>query len=322
MDLNQRVLQSINRLDLWIEDGIIGRRETTDGATIYDFGIRAPGGLQAGLTMAELIMAEMARVTWAPIHSLAGGPDFGSEILIQVHTDAPLMACMAAQYAGWPVQAGDYFAMGSGPMRAIRGKEKVLLDYDLTFDSTVAVGALETDQFPTDEAIDVIADDCGLEPDSLILLVAPVTSIAGSVQVVARSVETALHKLHELGFDLRNVVSGAGAAPLCPPAVDTMEGIGRTNDAILYGGEVTLWVDCEDEVIQEIGRQVPSSQSAAYGKPFMEIFHDHDRDFYKIDPMLFSPAVIRFVNLQTGKTVRFGDVNLDVLRQSFSDGEQ
>jgi methenyltetrahydromethanopterin cyclohydrolase len=137
------------------------------------------------------------------------------------------------------------------------------------------------------------------------------------MQVVARSVETALHKLHEIGFDLTRVQSGYGIAPLPPIAADDLTGIGWTNDALLYGAEVTLWVRGDDDSLAELGSRVPSSASSDYGEPFAEIFERAGRDFYKIDPLLFSPAVVTFVNLDTGRTQRFGQTNRAVLEKSF-----
>ncbi len=149
------------------------------------------------------------------------------------------------------------------------------------------------------------------------MLVAPSQSVAGTVQVVARSLETALHKLHELKFNLNQVVSGYGVAPLPPVAQDEMGSIGRANDAILYGGRVTLWVRAEDGEIADIGPKVPSKASGDHGAPFAEIFERAGRDFYKIDPMLFSPAQVVFHNLKTGKTHCFGQVEPEILRRSF-----
>jgi methenyltetrahydromethanopterin cyclohydrolase len=139
------------------------------------------------------------------------------------------------------------------------------------------------------------------------------------VQVVARSLETALHKLYELKFNLAQVVSGYGTAPLPPVAADEMAAIGRTNDAILYGGQVVLWVNTDDDLLAELGPKVPSSASPDHGAPFATIFGRYDMDFYKIDPMLFSPAVISFHNLRTGRCLTFGRVEADVLRRSFLD---
>jgi methenyltetrahydromethanopterin cyclohydrolase len=181
----------------------------------------------------------------------------------------------------------------------------------------VAVGVLETSKPPTDAVCTYLAQACGVAPDRLTLLFAPTASLAGHVQVVARSVETALHKLIELGFDPATVQSAWGTAPLPPVAKNDLQGIGRTNDAVLYGGDVTLWVRAEDEAIRTIGPKVPSAASLDFGEPFEEIFKRYEYDFYKIDPHLFSPAAIAFHNLQTGRTHRFGELRPDVLRRSF-----
>ena len=176
---------------------------------------------------------------------------------------------------------------------------------------------LETRKLPTPEVTAHLAEKLQLPPERLTLLAAPTASIAGTVQVVARALETALHKLYELKFDLAQVVSGVGAAPLPPVAADDMTGISRTNDAILYGGRVALWVRADDDQLAAVGPRVPSSASRDHGAPFADIFERYHRDFYQIDPLLFSPAWICFHNLRTGRTHAFGRLEPDVLRQSF-----
>ena len=202
-------------------------------------------------------------------------------------------------------------------MRMLRGKEQVLIDLGLTESGSAVVGVLESDKLPTESAIALIAEQCGVDAEGVHLALAPSTSIAGSVQVVARSIETAMHKLHELNFDVRQIVSATGIAPLPPPAKSTVAGIGRTNDAMLYGARVTLWVDCHDESIDAVAAQVPSSSSADHGRPFAEIFKDYEYDFYRVDPLLFSPAVVTFHNLRSGKTWSKGSLETEILRQSF-----
>jgi methenyltetrahydromethanopterin cyclohydrolase len=155
-----------------------------------------------------------------------------------------------------------------------------------------------------------------VDPERLTLLVAPTASLSGSIQVVARSIETALHKMHELRFDLRRVASGHGVAPLPPVAADDLTGIGRTNDAVLYGAEVVLWITGDDDV-PDWGPRVPSSASKDHGQPFAEIFRRYQGDFYKIDPLLFSPAVITIVHLDSGRTRRFGETAPKLLQRSF-----
>jgi methenyltetrahydromethanopterin cyclohydrolase len=224
---------------------------------------------------------------------------------------------MASQYAGWQIAAEGYFAMGSGPMRAARGREGLFDSIGYREPAPHVVGVLESGALPPAEVCSQISQECGIAPGELTLLVAPTSSVAGTAQVVARTVETCLHKMHELGFGLHCVKSGFGVAPLPPVAVDDLVGIGRTNDAVLYGGEVTLWVRTEDGLIEELGPRIPSSSSPDWGRPFLDVFEEHDRDFYKIDPLLFSPACVSLVNLDTGRLHCFGEVRPEVIGKSF-----
>jgi methenyltetrahydromethanopterin cyclohydrolase len=224
---------------------------------------------------------------------------------------------MASQYAGWRISRDSFFAMGSGPMRAAAGREELFENIGYRENPTTAVGILESRQKPPPSVCREIAEACGVPLESLTLLVAPTASQAGTVQIVARTVETALHKLIELQFDLSRVVSGFGIAPLPPVAADDLAGIGRTNDAVLYGGRVTLWVRGDDESLKAIIGQVPSNASSDYGQPFAVLFERCGRDFYKMDPLLFSPAVVTLINMDTGRTFQAGATQPDVLRQSF-----
>jgi methenyltetrahydromethanopterin cyclohydrolase len=232
-------------------------------------------------------------------------------------TDAPLAACLFSQYAGWQISVGKFFAMGSGPMRAAAVREELFAKLEYRESPAEVVGVLETGRLPGDAVVEFIAERTGVAAGKTVLLAAPTSSQAGNVQVVARSVETALHKLFELGFDVKRIVSGWGLAPLPPVATDDLAGIGRTNDAILYGGRVALWVRGDDESLDAIGPRVPANASAAHGKPFLEIFDEAGRDFYKIDPHLFSPAEVTFQNLDSGRVHRFGQIEPCTLRRSF-----
>lgn len=292
----------------------VEHQRLSNGAIILDFGVMTPGGISAGLMLARICMSGRAEISIQPAdYSLGPWP------LIQVSTDDPVHACMASQYAGWPVKKDKFFAMGSGPMRSKRGKEPVLLSLDVCDTSLHAVGVLECDSLPDESVTELIATECGVAIENTVICVAPTRSIGGTVQVVARSVETSMHKLFELGFDLTSVISGYGVAPLPPPALDFVQGIGRTNDAILYGGHVTLWMNAEDEQIRELGPRVPSIASRDYGIPFARTFKKYDYDFYKVDPCLFSPAMITFVNLKSGHSFRFGSLRPDILSQSFGE---
>ncbi|HBI44848.1 MAG TPA: methenyltetrahydromethanopterin cyclohydrolase [Planctomycetales bacterium] len=315
MTLNDRALRLTDRLVADAETLRIAVSQTPDGARVLDCGIQAEGGLAAGLALARVCLADLADVTLLQ----PGIADLPCP-LIQTATDHPVLACMASQYAGWQISVGKFFAMGSGPMRAAYGKEEIFDHIPGRERPAAAVGVLETRKLPTPEVIAYLAEKLQMSAGRLTLLAAPTASIAGTVQVVARALETALHKLYELKFDLTQVISGVGVAPLPPVAADDVIGIGRTNDAILYGGRVTLWVRADDDQLGAVGPGVPSSASCDYGSPFAEIFERYHRDFYKIDPLLFSPAEIVFHNLRTGRTHTFGRMAPDVLRKSFLGG--
>jgi methenyltetrahydromethanopterin cyclohydrolase len=282
------------------------------GARVIDCGGAVTGSLAAGLAMARVCLADLGDVAYVPCPV----PEIGGPA-VQVTTDDPVRACLASQYAGWQVSAGKFFAMGSGPMRALAAREELFQHIPGKEEASVAVGVLETPKHPTEEVIAAIVGKLPTVAERLTLLVAPTTSLAGTTQVVARSVETALHKLHELKFDVTQVVAGYGVAPLPPVATDMIHAIGRTNDAILYGGRVTLWVRADDELLVATGPKVPSNSSKDHGALFAELFARYGGDFYKIDPMLFSPAEVEFRNLKTGKCHRFGRVEPVMVRRSF-----
>lgn len=282
------------------------------GGTIIDLGIDARGGLEAGRLMAEVCLAGLGCVQFE-----RSDPAIWQGLAVSVRTDHPVLACLGSQYAGWRISRDRFFAMGSGPMRAAAAAEALLIELGIRESAKEVVGVLETRALPPPDVMDDLARQCQVPTQAMTLLVAPTASQAGTVQVVARSLETALHKLHELGFDMTRLESGWGIAPLPPVAADDLAAIGRTNDAVLYGAEGVLWVRGDDASLAEVGSRVPSSASPDYGEPFSQIFRRYDCDFYKIDPNLFSPAAVTFVNLDTGRTQRFGRIRSDIIEQSF-----
>jgi methenyltetrahydromethanopterin cyclohydrolase len=149
-------------------------------------------------------------------------------------------------------------------------------------------------------------------------LIAPTACICGSVQISARVVETALHKLHELGVDPARVRHGWGCCPIAPVAKDDRAAIGRTNDAVLYGGTVHLWIEGTDDEVAELATKLPSSASEAFGTPFGELLEAADWNFYDVDPMLFSPAAVMLTSTESGRAHHGGGLAPDVLERSFT----
>jgi methenyltetrahydromethanopterin cyclohydrolase len=313
MDLNRRALWLVEAMLAQAEHRRIASRPIEKGGRFVDFGIDVHGGLRAGLDLARVCLADLAEVSIVP--GAVGGRACPH---VQVVTDHPVAACLASQYAGWAISEGKFFAMGSGPMRAAYGHEPIYAQIGYKESPHSVVGVLEGRKPPTPAVVSKIASACGVPPASVTLLMAPTASLAGGLQVVARSVETALHKLHALDFDLTRIVSAHGAAPLPPVAKDDLAAIGRTNDAILYGARVVLHVEGDDDSLLEVGPRVPSSSSRDHGEPFAAIFARYNHDFYAVDPHLFSPAEVVFHNLETGRVHAFGATDDVVLTQSFS----
>ncbi len=312
MNLNARALRLAESM---LSDADVLRIEghpIARGGRFVDCGIEAHGGLRAGLEMARVCLADLADVAIVP-----GAVSGRACPHVQVVTDHPVAACLASQYAGWAISEGKFFAMGSGPMRAAYGHEEIFAQIGYGEDPDSVVGVLEGRKPPPPEVVARIATACGVPPGSVTLLVAPTASLAGGLQVVARSVETALHKLHALDFDLSRIVSAQGVAPLPPVAKDDLAAIGRTNDAILYGARVVLYVEGDDDALLDVGPRVPSSASRDHGEPFAAIFARYNHDFYAVDPHLFSPAEVVFHNLQTGRVHAFGATDEAVLSRSF-----
>jgi methenyltetrahydromethanopterin cyclohydrolase len=283
------------------------------GARLLDCGVAMPGGLEAGRLLAEVCLGGAGRVALTTV-------DEGDLRLpgVEVRTDHPATACLASQYAGWAIKPEGYFAMGSGPLRAIARVEEPLfaaLQYAEPA-SGPGVLVLESRALPDAAVVRWLASRSGVSPERLTLLVAPTASAAAGVQISARVVETALHKLHELGFDVKRVLTAFGTAPLAPVARDDLRAIGRTNDCVLYGGSVHLTVNATDEALADLIPRVPSSASRDYGTPFYDLFKRYEWDFYKVDPQLFSPARVSLTNVRSGRTFEAGRVNADLLRQS------
>jgi methenyltetrahydromethanopterin cyclohydrolase len=282
------------------------------GARVIDAGVEVEGGIEAGLALSEICMGGLGNVSTTPV--TVGAQSYPG---LMVWTDHPAESCMASQYAGWSISVGKFFAMGSGPLRAHARVERELfekLGYEEHAEEGVLV--LEGRVLPTDEVATWVAEKAHLQPDRLTFVVAPTASLAGGVQISARIVETGLHKMETLGFDVRRVASAIGTAPLPPVSKNDLKAIGRTNDCILYGGQARFTVRAGDAELEELVEQVPSTGSRDYGTPFYEIFKRYEGDFYKIDPLLFSPAEVWLTSSESGRTFHAGRLNPEVLEAS------
>ena len=282
-------------------------------ATIVDAGIKAKGGFEAGKITTEICMGGCgkAEITYRKYGELELPSIF-------VYTDHPVIATLGSQFAGWQIKEGDYFAIGSGPARALALKPKEIYDeigYRDEFDKAVVV--LETNKYPPAKLLKRFAKECKVSPENLAITLTPTTSITGATQVSGRIVETGIHKLIKLGLDPKVILHAWGCAPIPPIHPKFEQAMARTNDAILYGGTAYYAVTYNDEEeLKQIVNKAPSKASKAYGKPFIEIFKEANYDFYKIDPNLFAPAIIIINNMKTGDVFKAGGVNVEVLTKS------
>ena len=293
------------RLGIGVETGALGE-------TLIDAGAERRGGIEAGLRIAAICLGGLGEVTLTPDAALPRWP-----WTISVRSSQPVLACLASQYAGWSLSHGKFFALGSGPVRAIAQKEALFEELGYRDRSPRATLVIESGKAPPPEVIAKVAGDCGLEPSALTVIYAPTQSLAGGAQVVARVLEVALHKAHTLKFPLARIVDGMGAAPLSPPHPDFMTAMGRTNDAIIYGGRVHLMVTGPADDARALAEALPSGTSRDYGAPFKEVFKRFNGDFYAIDPMLFSPAETLVTAIESGATFRAGAVDAKLVDASF-----
>jgi methenyltetrahydromethanopterin cyclohydrolase len=312
---------SVNRMAWKLAEKLRGNQDfygvkaskSTSGATIVDAGINAPGGFQAGRIITEICMGGCGKAH-------IGFKNYGDLELpsITVCTDQPAIAALGSQFAGWRIKEGNSIAIGSGPARALALKPKEIYEEIGYQDSSdKAVLTLESNTLPSDMLIEKVAGACNVKAENLIVVVAPTASIAGLTQVAGRIVEVGIHKLRTLGLSPKAIRYACGYAPIPPMCREFEVAMARTNDAILYGGTVHYTVECDDEeALKKILQQAPSRASKDYGKPFLQIFREADRDFYKIDHNLFAPAVLMINNVKTGKVFKAGEINPRVLAES------
>ena len=313
LSMNERAAALVDAMAADADALGIEVRTLDSGARVVDCGAQARGGLQAGLGFAAACMGGLGRLDPVPV--TVGERTWPG---IAVAVDEPAAACLAAQYAGWKLEHDDFFAMASGPGRALARAEDLFEELAWREQADRAVLCLETRQDPPAEIVEKVAQRCGVEAAAVTFLIAPTASICGSVQISARVVETALHKLHELDLDPARVRQGWGCCPIAPVAKNDPAAIGRTNDAVLYGGTVHLWIEGEDDEVAGLAGRLPSAASEAFGTPFGELLEAADWNFYDVDPMLFSPAAVTLTSTKSGRAHHAGELAPEVLERSFA----
>jgi methenyltetrahydromethanopterin cyclohydrolase len=315
MGINEMGFEVFEEMLDYADELQIEVQELDNGTVVADAGVKAHGGYGAGVYLSRLCMADLAEIQLTPF-------DIKGVLLpgIQVATDHPVVSCMASQCAMWQIKANKYFAMGSGPARVLARKTRDLYE-KIGFEesSDVAVVVLESNKLPDETVSALIAEKCGIDPADLRIAIAPTDSIAGLVQVSARVVETGLHKLFTMGFDINTIKCGWGRAPISPITGDATMCMGSSNDAIIYGGETYYTLEYENlEELQQYLKGMPSQASRDWGAPFYKTFKAAGFDFFKVDHNVFAPAKVVMNEIKSRRTFVSGKVNLDVLAESFN----
>src|SRR6516165_412150 len=317
LSVNQRSAALVARMIGDAEELRIGVSRGELGEILIDAGSKSPGGIAAGIRIAEICMGGLGQVELLPSSATPRWP-----WTLVVRSSNPIIACLASQYAGWRLASGEgkdaFFALASGPARTLARKEKLFEELTYKDHADSATLVLESGGPPPPILVERVARDCRLSPDRLSFIYTPTQSFAGTVQIVARVLEVALHKAHELKFPVDRIVEGIGAAPLSPPHPDLITAMGRTNDAIIYAGRAYLFVTGAADDARALANDLPSTTSRDYGEPFAQIFKRFKGDFYAIDPMLFSPAEVTVTAIESGESFHNGRIDLKLLDASFA----
>jgi methenyltetrahydromethanopterin cyclohydrolase len=289
----------------------------SNGSTVIDAGVNVSGSFKAGELYTKVCLGGLADVGISIPGDLSEKFALPS---VKIKTDFPAISTLGAQKAGWSVSVGDFFALGSGPARALALKPaETYEEIGYKDDADIAILTLEADQLPGADVTEAIAKDSGVSPENVYVLVAPTSSLVGSIQISGRVVENGTYKMLEfLHFDVTKVKHAAGIAPIAPVDPDGLKAMGKTNDAVLFGGRTYYYVESEEgDDLKSVADQLPSSASDGYGKPFFDVFKEAEFDFYKIDKGMFAPAEVVINDLRTGEIFKAGYVNSELLQKSF-----
>lgn len=271
------------------------------GATLIDC---TRGGHEAGRLYAEATMGGLASVELGT--RTVAGHDL---VMVAVETNRPLEACWVAQKHAdrAPGDPADIILAGPAKARFVPTDPTVAAAGYIDRGQKV-VAPLQVDRALTDDDFDWLARRCQVEPRDLYVLVAPSDSVVCAVQVVARTVDNAMHRLVSAGVGLFEVERLAGEAPLPPDGGDARQRLGRINDSLMYGSSVRATVSYEGE-LQAVADEVASQPADLRGLTFLEMFDRFDGDFHQIPLDVFCITSIEVRHPSSGSVAFAGRID-------------
>lgn len=287
------------------------------GANIIDCGVEADGGWESAKLVTEILFGGLNQVSFGVFPEKIDDIYYHS---VEVYSDRVVLQQAGCNISGWELRPGKYAPVLAGPGRTVARKKgdwlEVYSDYSDKYHKAVLTVEKGT-PMGEDEVQDLI-DAVGIEPQDLYIILAASGSTVCSVEVAARILEQTLHRLREEGFNLDNIVEAHGFAVIPPVAKDDLIAMGRLNDVLMYGGQSTYTVNCEDSEIEAIINKITCDKSPVYGTMFKEIYEKHGCDFYQVPLETYSPAKVVIINQKTGRVFKAGQFNLEVLAKSFN----
>ncbi len=283
------------------------------GSTLIDMGQRARGSWQAGRYFTLVTVGGLGDLSFESFQLGAA-----RLLAVRLMVDRPLEACMGCQVAGWRLVDEPDAPILAGPARTLNNPP----DYHVRLSgyrdhAHEGVVTVQMSRPVTDDMALVMAKACDLAQENLFIMASRHACLVSTIQVPARGIETAMHRLALEGFDLGRIQQAFCTGPIPPLVDDELSSMGRINDALYYGGEVSLYVDAADEILEPLVPTVVSEVSPLARRSFAELYRDAGYDFHAIPLDAHTPAVLHMTNVKSGRTFSAGRFDYEVLQRSF-----
>lgn len=315
VSVNKRAMEIVRTIIREKDALNVGVSTLKNGSTVIDMGVNYKGGYQAAKHLVEITLGGLGYLQY-------GNFDLdGLELpQVEIYVDSPVIACLGSQLSGWALpelKTNNIVPLISGPIRTIVKEDKFAKAFPYEDKNDEVVVALQGGLIPDIRLTDYLASKSGVDPDKVYVLTAAAGSLAGIVNVVARTLETSLWRLHALGFNPEKVFSAWGKAPIPPISKDEYTSMIRSNTFVYYGGTVGLTVDCDDKEITDILKKVVLSKETTdqYGIPFGKLLTEANGNIFEMTKFVHSVTKVILYNVNSGNTFKCGETDLEVLKE-------